>query len=97
MNRLPLIVEGATVGLVEAAQDLDQRRLPGAVVSYQAEHLAAMQLHADVDERGDGAEAFADVFRFQDDGTVLFQLRLRTRRLFTCTFRIIATTIAAPR
>src|SRR3954469_4527778 len=97
MNRLPLIGEGATVGLVETAQDLDQRRLPGAIVADQAEHLAALQLHAHVDERGDGAKALADVLRLQDDGSVLFHLRLRTRKLFTCTFRIIATTIAAPR
>src|SRR5436305_13532426 len=97
MNWLPLVVEGATVRLVETAQDLDQRRFPSAVVAYQAEHLAAMQLHAHVDERGDGAEALADVLRLQDDGSVLFHLRLRTRKLFTCTFRIIATTIAAPR
>ena len=49
------------VGPVEAGQDLDQRRLPGAVVADQAEHLAVPEVERDVLERSHDAEALADV------------------------------------
>ena len=51
----------APVGPQEAGQDLDQRRLAGAVVADEAEHLALGQVHRDVDERRDRAEALRDV------------------------------------
>ena len=51
----------AGVGLVEAGQDLDQRRLAGAVVADQTEHLAGAEVERDVLERCHHTEALADV------------------------------------
>ena len=42
---------------MRAADALDQRRLAGAVVAEQREHLAAPNVEVDAVERGDGAEA----------------------------------------
>src|ERR1700737_1301790 len=42
-------------------EDLDQRRLPGAVVAEDAGHLAGSHLHADVVQGDDVAEVLADV------------------------------------
>jgi hypothetical protein len=53
--------EAAGVGLVEAADDLDQGRLAGAVVADEAEHLALAQAQVDVAEGGDPAEALGHV------------------------------------
>src|SRR4029450_10477773 len=51
----------AGVGLVEAAEDLDQGRLAGAVVADEAEHLALAEAQVDVAEGGDPAEALGRV------------------------------------
>ena len=51
----------AGVGLVKAGQDLDQRRLAGAVVADQPEHLARSEVERDVLERCHHTEALADV------------------------------------
>ena len=51
----------AGIGLVEAGQDLDQRRLARAVVADQAEHLAGAEVERDVLERCHDTEALADV------------------------------------
>ena len=56
----------ARVLLLEAAEDLDQRRLAGAVVAEQAEHLALAQVQVDVAQRGHRAEALGDVLDAQD-------------------------------
>ena len=40
--------EPALIGLLEAGEDLDQRRLAGAVVPQQPEHLALAQTQVDV-------------------------------------------------
>ena len=53
--------DAAGVGLVEAAEDLDQGRLAGAVVADQPEHLAPVQVQVDVGQGGDPAEALDDV------------------------------------
>jgi hypothetical protein len=58
---LALHEELAGVGLVEAADDLDQGRLASAVVADQAEHLALVQAQVDVAESGDPAEALGHV------------------------------------
>ena len=39
--------DGAAVGLVEAAEDVDERRLAGAVRPDQADDLAAVQVEID--------------------------------------------------
>ena len=39
----------AAVGLVESAEDLDQRRFARAIVADQRQHFALMQLDADID------------------------------------------------
>ena len=51
----------AAVRALVAGQDLDQRRLARAVVADEPEHLALAEVHRDVDERGDRAEALRDV------------------------------------
>ena len=56
----------AGVGPVEAREDLDERRLAGAVVADQAEHLALAQVQAHVAQRRDRAEALGDVLDAQD-------------------------------
>ena len=49
------------VRLVEAGQDLHERRLARAVVADQSEHLARADMERDVLERRDDTEALADV------------------------------------
>ena len=56
----------AHVGLLEAADDLHQRRLAGAVVAEQPEHLALAQVQVDVAQRDDGPEVLRDVLDAQD-------------------------------
>ena len=51
----------ARVGPVVAREDLDERRLAGAVVADQPEHLALAQVQAHVAQRGDRAEALGEV------------------------------------
>ena len=47
------------VGGMHAGQDLDQRRLAGAVVADQRHDLAGMDVEIDVGQRRDGAELLA--------------------------------------
>ena len=63
--RLALDPQRAGVGLLEASEDLDQRRLAGAVVAQQTQHLALAQVEADVAQGGGGAEALADMLDAQ--------------------------------
>ena len=56
----------ALVGLLEAADDLHQRRLAGAVVAEQPQHLALAQVQADVAQRDDRPEALGDVLHAED-------------------------------
>jgi hypothetical protein len=51
---------------VQAADDLQQRRLARAVVAQQAEHLAPTQMQADVTQCRDRTEALGDVLDTQD-------------------------------
>ena len=55
----------AGVLLLKAAEDLDQRRLAGAVVAEQTEHLAFAQVQIDVAQCRHWAEALGDVFDAQ--------------------------------
>src|ERR671933_53556 len=52
--------------LLEAADDLHQRRLAGAVVPQQAEDFALVQAQVDVAQRLDRAEALGHAFDAQD-------------------------------
>ena len=49
---LPAKQDPAGVRRLEAAQDLEQGGLAGAVVTDQAQHLAAFQVQVHVDQRG---------------------------------------------
>jgi hypothetical protein len=81
LDRLAVDVDRPGVRLVVAGQDLDQRRLAGAVVAEQAEHLALLEMQVDVAQRGDRAEALGDALDAQDLGHVSPPLppRLRIR------------------
>ena len=91
----------AGVGLVEAADDLDQGRLAGAVVADQAEHLAPVQAQVDVGQGGDPAEALGDVLDPQGlavgRGVGARHVRPARRSLDRYTLAIIETRIATPR
>ena len=80
----------ARVGVVVAREDLDERRLAGAVVADQPEHLALAQVQADVAQRRDRSEALGDVLDAQHvvgravgldgAGSTLMRASPRTRR-----------------
>ena len=53
---------------MHAREHLDQRRLAGAVVAEEAEHLARVDLERDVVEDVDRAEGLVDVPEFEDRG-----------------------------
>ena len=53
----------AGIGAVDAGDGLHQRRLAGAVVADQADHLAGRDLEIDAVQHVDRAEALADVRR----------------------------------
>ena len=57
-------VDGARIGSVQAGDDLDQRRLAGAVLPDQGVHLAGMEVDRDPSQRVGGTEAL----RHRDDG-----------------------------
>ena len=87
----------AGVGPVEPAQDLDQRRLAGAVVADQAEALSLAEAERDVDEGRDGAEALRDALDPDRGGRLGAHCSLpRFRRRATCTLTIIDAMIAIP-
>ncbi len=56
----------ALLGLMDAADDLDQRALAAAVLAGQAQHFAPPDVEADVVERFDAAELLGDVFEMQE-------------------------------
>jgi hypothetical protein len=51
----------AAAGAHRAGEDLDQRRLAGSVVSQEAHHLAAIDVHADATDREHPAIGFLDI------------------------------------
>jgi hypothetical protein len=61
LDRLSLVQELAAVGTVGAAENLDQRRLPGAILAEQHVHLAAADLEADVVQGPDAGKGLADM------------------------------------
>ena len=64
---LRLAVEGdlALGGREVAGDDLDQRRLAGAVVAHQPEHLAGLDREIDTLQRLDRAEMLGDALELQ--------------------------------
>ena len=70
----------AAVGLLDAREDLDQRRLARAVVAQQREHLALVQGERDVAQRGRRAVLLAQVLDLEDGlrGAVAALPRART-------------------
>ena len=65
-DRLAVDEHGALVGPLEAGEDLDQRRLAGAVVAEQADHLAGTDADRHVGERHHRAEELRDGAGFDD-------------------------------
>ena len=64
-RRLAVHEELALAGLVHAAEDLDQRRLAGAVVAEHAGDGAGVHVQRDVAQRDHAAEALAHVLELQ--------------------------------
>jgi hypothetical protein len=60
VDRIALKTDGAGAGLVHAGEDLDQRRLAGAVVANQRHHFACVNVEIDIGQRRDGAEMLGD-------------------------------------
>jgi hypothetical protein len=57
-----------------AGDDLHKRRLAGAVVTHETDHLSREDLQVDAAQRSDRAEFLADIRQFQD------RLPVRSRR-----------------
>ena len=58
---LAVQADGAGVGLVEAGDDLDQRRLAGAVLAEQRMHLAGADVEADPVQRAHAGKRLGDL------------------------------------
>ena len=63
---LPSKVMVPEARLMDAGEDLDQRRLAGAVVADQRDDLAGMDVEIDVGQRRDGAEILGDAAQAED-------------------------------
>ena len=59
-NLCAAIENGSLVGGMDARENLDQRRLAGAILAEQREHLSALELKADIVERLGAAESLRD-------------------------------------
>ena len=87
----------ARVGPVVPAQDLDERRLAGAVVADQAEALALAQAQREVDEGRHRAEALREALDPDRGGCLRAHCSLpRFRSRATCTLTTIEAMIAIP-
>ena len=62
LQRLVADVDGAAVRRVGAGDDLDQRRLAGAVLAEQRVHLAGLHVEVDVLQHADAAEGLRHAF-----------------------------------
>ena len=60
LQRPAVHLHGSAGRLVDAGQDLDQGRFPGAVVSDDGQHLTGVRIQIDVGESGNPAEALVD-------------------------------------
>ena len=66
LHALPVEDDLAGIFGHRPAQDLDQGRLPGAVLAEQDVHLTPHELQRDVVERDDARELLADAAHLQD-------------------------------
>ena len=89
-DRLALDQDLALVGPVHAGQDVDQRRLAGAVVADQAERLAAVEVEGHALQRVDAGIPFVQVADRDDRrrsclsaSTLMALARLRSQALAT--------------
>ena len=73
LTGLPSNVIVPVVRAVHPGEDLDQRRLAGAVVADQGDHLAGVDVQVDVGERLDGAEALGDAAAWTGRGRVAYR------------------------
>ncbi len=65
-DRLALDEDLALVGLVDAVDDVHERRLAGAVLTEERVHLAAAKIEVDSIVRDDPRKALRDAAQFQD-------------------------------
>ena len=72
------------LGPVEATQDLEERRLPRAVVAEQAEYLTPLEVQVHVAQRGHRAEPLGDVLDPED-----IAFRRRRRGCCSCAGAVI--------
>jgi len=68
VHGLPVEVELAFVGRVDARDGLDERGLPGAVVAHEPDDLAGLHLEVDVVQRLHGPEPLAHPLQLQQRG-----------------------------
>ena len=61
IHLLPAELHGASVPLVDAAQDVHQGGLAGAVFAQQCVYLPLLHVEADLVQHGDAKEAFGDI------------------------------------
>ena len=65
---VPVHAEHAGVGRVDAGEQLHERRLAGAVLAHEREHLAEAQLEAHVVERLHAGESLAHALELEERG-----------------------------
>ena len=65
-DRLAVEQDLAAIGLMHAGDDLDERRLAGAVLAEQRVNFAGMKGERDILERLGGVEALGDAADLQD-------------------------------
>ena len=86
-DRLAADEDLAAGRLDHAGEDLDQRRLAGAIVADQADDLAAVDVQVDAAERIDAAVGLRDVAQFDEALAHAHPPRLRMRPARSCAGR----------
>ncbi len=71
LELLPLVDHLAAVGLIRPGDDLDQRRLAGAVLPNQAVHLAGVELQVHIFQHLHAGEGFTGIAQSQDGGRLI--------------------------
>ena len=77
-ERLAVDHDRAGVGHMDAVQDLEDRRLAGAVAAEQGMDLALLDLEIDVDQRLDAPEGLGDAAHFDGMARALPAVMHRT-------------------
>ena len=73
-QRLPHIDDLSRVRLLDAGDDLDERRFTRAVLTHQGEHFSCADIHAHIVQHLNARISLGDVFCTEDD-PVLFKLQ----------------------